>query len=282
MCIISGSVNKVAKTKLFVMPSKDGQRQLTVYTNAVDTPKENVMCLPVPYPHSVKFEKVPKKLFEQCKLSFPKKPTWSHPQTLSYSRSLSAEPIQIQSHGSYEVAIVPSLYEFHRVPGNFYVLSEEVKHFLFNSYPQDWGVLLCKLKEGVSDYEPFAYSHFIHNQSFFLPTKHYHKHESKNFNSGRSHFSSHADWDHELYLYYIPKQAGWKQGQGENRIEWEEVSKEFRIGPDYPLQQRIVQGSWHPNEDYFLSFLDLRARGAVNPVRGWFSSYSSRDFSMSF
>jgi hypothetical protein len=249
MCIISGSVNKVAKTKIFCMPSKDMNRQLTVYTNAVDTPKENVMCLPVPYPHTVKFEKVPKELFKQCKLSFPEEPKKTTTEyTLSWSRS---DYIQIQSHGSYEVASVPSLYEFHRVPGNFFVLSEEVKHFLFNSYPPDWGVLLCKLKEGATDYEPFAYSHDLHNQSLFLPTKHYHKHEDKDFITGRSYFPSHtdADWDHELYLSYTPTQKGWKQGKGENCIAWEEVSKEFRIGPDYPLQQQVVQGSWHPNED---------------------------------
>jgi hypothetical protein len=273
MCIISGSVNKVAKTKIFCMPSKDGQRQLTVYTNAVDTPKENVMCLPVPFPHTVKFEKVPKKLFEQCKLSFPEEPKKSTKDyTLSWSRSASLEsiPIKIESHGSYEVAIVPSLYDFHRVPGNFFVLSEEVKHFLFNSYPPEWGVLLCKLKEGTSDYEPFAYSHDLHNQSLFLPTKHYHKHENKDFISGRSYFPSssnhadwdlvgratkvnpisiHADWDHELYLSYTPKQDRWKQGKSENYIAWEDVSKGFRVGVDYALQQQIVQGSWHPNED---------------------------------
>jgi hypothetical protein len=260
MCIISHSVNKVAKTKIFGMPSKDGTRQLTVYTNAVDTPKANVMCLPVPFPESVKFEKVPKKLFDQCKLSFPEKPMWSRtPQNLTLSASRGVEPIKIQSHGSYEVAIVPSLYDFHRVPGNFYVLSEEVKHFLFNSYPPEWGVLLCKLKEGSSDYEPFAYSHDLHNESLFLPTKHYHTHEDKDFKAGRSYFPSqsiHADWDHEMYLCYTPKQKGWKTpkednwtNEEENFIEWNEVSSEFRMGPDYPLQQRIVQGSWHPNQD---------------------------------
>lgn len=252
MCIISGYVNKVAKTKIFCMPSKDGSRQLTVYTNVVDTPKENVMCLPVPFPETVKFEKVPKDLFKQCKLSFPEevKP-YSNANTLSWSRSASIEPIQIQSHGSYEVAIVPSLYDFHRVPGNFFVLSEEVKHFLFNNYAPEWGVLLCKLKEGASDYEPFAYSHAVHNQSLFLPTKHYHKHEDKDFVSGRSYFPSHttADWDHELYLCYISKQDSWKQNKGDNLIVWNEVSKEFRVCPEYPLQQQIVQGSWHLNKD---------------------------------
>lgn len=71
-----------------------------------------------------------------------------------------------------------------------------MKRFLFHNYPPDWGVLFCKLKEGVSDYESFAYSHEIHEDGLFLPTKHYHvgvKGEHR------------ADWDHDIYLLNIAK-----------------------------------------------------------------------------
>lgn len=57
MCIDSGPVTTVNGTKIFVMPSRDGRHQRTVYRNAINTSVENVMCLPVPNIGSVKLEK---------------------------------------------------------------------------------------------------------------------------------------------------------------------------------------------------------------------------------
>ena len=48
MCIILGEVHSVTQTKLFVLANKDKTRQMTFYSNAVNTPKENMMILPVP------------------------------------------------------------------------------------------------------------------------------------------------------------------------------------------------------------------------------------------
>ena len=242
MCIIDRPVNKVAKTKIFSMPCKEGKRQLTVYTNAVDTSTENIMCLPVPNPWSVHYESVPKELFEQCKKSFPDPP--QRPREVDYSWSylaisISDEPLTIENHGSYEVALVPSLYEFHRIPGTFVILTEDVKRFLFNNYPPDWGVLLCKLKEGVNDYEPFAYSHEIHEGTLFLPTKHYHV-DKKGGN--------HADWDHDIYLLYIAEEVGDVSEEG-NWIRWKEMPLQFRVGPDWCLRRIQKKGGWYPNED---------------------------------
>lgn len=245
MCIIDRPVNKVAKTKIFSMPCKEGKRQLTVYTNAVDTPSENIMCLPVPNPWSVSYESVPKELFEQCKKSFPDPPPPPIDYTASRMLSWSAkdEPLEIKSHGSYEVALVPSLYEFHRIPGTFIVLTEDVKRFLFNNYPPDWGVLLCKLKEGLNDYEPFAYSHDIDNNALFLPTKHYHV---------GSKGENHADWDHDIYLLYISEKIG-ESGNNENWIQWKEMPRQFRVGYDYALRRIQKKGGWYANEDMRIS-----------------------------
>ena len=70
MCVIDGPIARVAATKLFGCPTADKTRQLTVYSNAVDTPAENVMLLPVPHPDSVVLETVHKDLFEECENSF--------------------------------------------------------------------------------------------------------------------------------------------------------------------------------------------------------------------
>ena len=65
MSIISGPVLSVNSTKILCLPSHNGKRQLTVYSNFVATPSENAICLPVPTPHSVKFEYIPNDIFTQ-------------------------------------------------------------------------------------------------------------------------------------------------------------------------------------------------------------------------
>ena len=56
MCIISKEVNAVSKTKLFASLDDTGTRQLTVYSNQVDTDtSDNAMILPVPNPNTVEF-----------------------------------------------------------------------------------------------------------------------------------------------------------------------------------------------------------------------------------
>lgn len=247
MCIIDHVVKRVAKTKLFAMPSKDGTRQLTVYSNAVDTEHDsNVMCLPVPHPFSVTYESVPKEIFTQCKVSFPEKPKsidYTQGMWLS-ARDSSDTPLVVSSHGSYDVVLVPSLYDFHRIPGTFATLSTEVKRFLFTNYPPEWGVILCKLKKGSVDYEPFAYSHNMWENTLFFPTKHYHLHSSGD---------TKADWDHELYLCYVGEQKGWLLGEKENVLSWAKMPSAFRVGCDYRLQQKVQQGAFWKNEDIKVS-----------------------------
>ena len=55
MCIVSGAVNSVTKTNIYVSHNLSMTSQLTVYSNVVDTPEENTMILPVPNPDSIKF-----------------------------------------------------------------------------------------------------------------------------------------------------------------------------------------------------------------------------------
>jgi hypothetical protein len=176
MCIISGPVVSVNSTKIFAMPSKDGKRQITVYSNKVKTLENNAMLLPVPNPKSVKFEKVPADLFSQCKKSFE--------QSLDFALKgrggfISNNSLKIQSHGSYEVVIVPSIDDFHRVPKSFAEVTPEVIAFLKN-YNTDFGFLLCRLRAGSVDYEPFAYSHDLYNSKLFFPTKHFHLNDDRN------------------------------------------------------------------------------------------------------
>ncbi len=194
MCIISGPVLSVNNTKILVLPSRNRRRQLTVYRNAVDTPDSNMMCLPVPNPNTVKFEHVPKDIFKQCDNSFAKEYRQATLSARSWS-SGTRSALPVLSHGSYDVVLVPSMSDFDRIPSPFNTLTEDVITFLTQSYPPEFGIVLCRLKQGHSDYEPFAYSHDIQtNGKLFFPTKHYHV-ESSSHLSDINDNGDNNSWD---------------------------------------------------------------------------------------
>jgi hypothetical protein len=259
MCIISDSVKRVAATKLFGMPSLDNTRQLTVYTNTVDTAATNVMCLPVPSPDTVKFEKVPKDLFKQCDQSI-----------IKLQQERSGGPfmlccgergyLDVQSHGSYDVVVSPSMTDLDRVPSTFATLTPEVIQFLRTNYPGDFGVILCRLRIGSVNYEPFAYSHALVGSKLFLPTKHYHRHDDGDFVMGRSYNQSssiHADWDHEVYTMMTEPRVAHNVGpkripKPRNEIVWSAMPLAYRVGANAHVKLFEVKGSDIPNQD--LSF----------------------------
>jgi hypothetical protein len=255
MCIISDSVKHVAATKIFGMPSLDGSRQLTVYTNTVDTEAANVMCLPVPAPATIAFEKVPKGLFGQCKASIMK---------LQQERSFmlgcdEGGYLAVQSHGSYDVVVSPSMADLDRVSPSFSTLTTEVVKFLRSNYSGDYGVILCRLRPGPVNYEPFAYSHSLVGGKLFLPTKHYHSHNG-DFAMGRAYYSTSsndADWDHEVYTMMTEPRVSHNVGPNRvpkprNEINWSAMPLAFRVGADAHVKLFEVKGGDFPNQD--LSF----------------------------
>ena len=278
MCIISGPVLSVNSTKILALPSRNGKRQLTVYRNAVATPDSNAMCLPVPNPNSVKFETVPKDIFSQCASSFD----IVYPRGLTLSAgganfSAKGGALPVQSHGSYEVVLVPSMDDLERVPSHFTVLSSEVKEFLNASYPTNFGVLLCKLKQGSADYEPFAYSHDIQaNTQLFFPTKHYHVQNHSEHGATHDEEPGWAgafggsllgggqlmgvpgrkmpqlvntrfadDWDHEIYSAQTPTwchESSKKRMRNTNEINWSKMPNEFNFGESLVLRCKELVG----------------------------------------
>lgn len=269
MCIISGPVVSVASTKILVLPSKNRKRQLTVYKNEVATQNQNAMCLPVPNPHTVTFETVSKDIFKQCANSFSiarSSMIYEHAGAVSASFSIKKSYLPVVSHGSYDVVLVPSMNDIERIPPTFTTLSEEVIKFLKASYPETFGVVLCRLRQGKADYEPFAYSHDIQpNSQLFFPTKHFHNHnvtEEQRWDSifensllgGR--YSSRTlpqinnslfadDWDHEIYSAETPawchesKRKGMKKT---NEINWLEIPNDFQLGSSTSLRCKEIVG----------------------------------------
>lgn len=248
MCIIDGPVSDVNSTKLLAFPSKNHKRQITVYSNTVSTENQNIMCLPVPNPKSISFENVPKDIFDQCKKSFSR--------SRKYSSSLfltdSSVDIHILSHGSYDVIILNSINrtDIQRIPQSFGFLNENVIKFLESNYPINFGLILCKLKPGMVDYEPFGYSHDIYDNKLFFPTKHYHEHDNQLAPINIQYVT--ADWDHVIYSLLTPLSAHNHKSMlmlPTNEIDWNKMPQDFRVGKNISLRCMTIKGSNHENID---------------------------------
>lgn len=288
MCMLSWEISHVGKTQLFACPSLDGTRQLTVYSNVVDTPADNVMVLPVPFPESVKFETVHKELFRECTDSFPKSRGRGVSESL-YCDHKSRSELKIIDHGSYQVVLVPSLADLERVPSGFAAISEGLRDYIRTSYNPSYGVIVCKLKPGSINYEPFAYSHtlldsshisdssineisyFPSRKQLFLPTRHYHKHkgDSTRRSTGAVHplppifYESNRvvdDWDHDIYVMYPDWETIRKQHEfvetcvdrnysKTNSINWSKLPKDFQHDKEVPIGHFKYYGQG-TNKDY--------------------------------
>jgi hypothetical protein len=113
MCIIAGPVDNVSKTKIFVLPSYDKQRQMTFYSNAVASPMNNLMILPVPHPSSVRLHKVEyDNLFEDLSRSVSGSRGFSVATRNAY---YGREILDIIDHGSYLVSIAQSISDLSRL-----------------------------------------------------------------------------------------------------------------------------------------------------------------------
>jgi hypothetical protein len=286
MCIISGPVLSVKSTKIFCLPSKNGKRQLTIYRNDVDTSEMNMMCLPVPNVDTVKFENVSKHIFKQCKDSFDIMEPRGYLGGAMWGARSAAAKLEVQSHGSYDVVVVPTtrMEDFDRVPDEFNILSQDVKVFLQKNYSDSYGILLCKLKPGLVEYEPFAYSHEILGNHLFYPTKHFHvseqygrwrkeysnltiedNHEKADWDpSGRitrrgSPISIHADWDHELFSLLTDAsthESRKKVMKERNEIDWSDMPKEYQYSPRQQLRCKEIVGREYPNVDVEMKLED--------------------------
>ena len=259
MCIISGPIMTVRATKIYCQPSLDGSRQLVVYSNMVQTEATNLMVLPVPYPETVEFETVPREFWRQCRESFvpgvsAERSGWwvgtQGPEIPAY--------MEVLTHGSYEVALAHTVEDLGRLRPDFAHLDPGVLEFLatayggVQNYGKRYGFLVCRLKPGATEYEPFAYSHARRSSGdMFVPTMHFHRLAT---GGGEVEIAT-ADWDHEIYSLGTGPEANssrWDMPHDRNAIDWNEMPVKFRLGPGVPMRKLTRQGSGQ-NRDTWLS-----------------------------
>ena len=227
MCIILGNIQSVSKTNLFVLPNKDKTRQMTFYSNAVSTPNENMMILPVPGGHSVTLHTIQyTSLFHDLKKSVKRieeESSSGNMRSLSASASLQKpELLKVFDHGSYRVSIAPQIEDLSRLDSRLFPMTPELFEFFRSHYTREFGYLCCVLKPGLKQYEPLCYSHPLHSSGrMFVPTLHYHVHDD--------HIETdHADWDHLIYSVGTEERAnrGFTSNYS-NSLDWSSFPKEF-------------------------------------------------------
>ena len=124
MCMISGAIEEVSDTKIFIALNKLKNRQFTVYANLIENllPK-NGMVIPVPNPQSVTFHDLSTyvNFFGDCGKSFYTNVTRSkgiyfNSYSMDDSLSLnSSKPLEVFNVGSYRVSFAKNVGEIKRI-----------------------------------------------------------------------------------------------------------------------------------------------------------------------
>jgi hypothetical protein len=257
MCIFNGKVIRVSNTQILVTYSTDGKRQLTVYSNKVNTADGNAMILPVPHAASVQFHDLSgyPTLFEDCDDCFSsvvrrslQAAGWG--MTDSYnSRNL----LRVHDVGSYRASIVPSFDDFDRLDASVFTLSPAIGDVLRQTYGSEFGYIVCMLRGGNHTYHPFAYSHNVLGSTLFVPTLHEHGHVTGDV--GFQAAASEPDWDHTIYSFGTDQRwhdrRSWTQ-----KLESALSMDKLPTGFDYRIDRmnRMSITGNYPNKDLYMSF----------------------------
>ena len=244
MCILSHAAVSVAQTHLYVSPSANGTRQLTVYENAVNTPTHNAMILPIPHPASVEFHNMSDhpEFFHHLERQF-------HRIVYPLRASIGGRsPLPVATVGSYRVTVVPTAADFSLIDSAEFSIPASVQAHLAARYgPHGYGFLVCRLKKGSHRYHPFAYSHAVQEPGhLFVPTYHLH--------DGRP--SAFAYWEHTIYSPLPPLDSTDEDGAVFRPHEtnlWAAIPEAYRWAAAVPLSRWSKQDLWE-NDDLYVPF----------------------------
>lgn len=180
MCIFTGPVRSVHKTRIIVSPLP-ANRQLIVYENHVEQSGKNAMVLPVPSGqeiHLIDLSKYRGNVWNDCESLFPPpSPDYGEFELASFGSfgaSTKAPPLPVQRVGGYSCTIVPTLEDFARVSKDVFYLPPDIEAILKEHYPHGFSFVVC-LFDGNVRAHPIAYSSArLSNGHLFVPTRHAH------------------------------------------------------------------------------------------------------------
>jgi hypothetical protein len=203
------------------------------------------MILPVPYTTSVRFHDLSKyaDLFEDCERDFMKRATRG--LAMNASQSFDATPLPVFDVGSYRVSLAHNLADLDRVDPSVFVMNPECSSMLRHTYPESqWGFIICQLRPGNHKYHPFAWSHALLPNGYFIPTKHFHKAVGPHITVDPSMAD---DWSHTIYIYNGVRQGYPKYAwNGQSHVQ--SAKLQFPLGPVKNFERVDITGT-HPNID---------------------------------
>jgi Putative zinc finger in N-recognin (UBR box) len=220
MCIFSGPVESVSKTKILVAPISK-ETQLTVYANQVHLNDNNPAAMILPFPNPtgrsdgvamVDMTEFKDGFFKLVDRAFPEEFSWQNSDLESVgARGYSTKSLQVFDCGSYQYSVSPTYGDLDRIQSNVFHLDPSVHALLGTHYGSGYGFLVCILKKSGS-YSPIAYTSPIINGKLFVPTRHEHGSSHRHQRPWLGHSMREPiyatvnageladDWDHDLYV----------------------------------------------------------------------------------
>lgn len=218
MCIFSGFVEDVSKTKLCCAPYEvegGGKRCMIFYQNNVIIGEDGgvAMILPVPNGESIQLHPVASKFPN----FFRNLQTILTSEDSEYGRSLGddVEMLKVERIGTYDVSVSHSFEELIRLNFEAFRLDESVLDVIRGKYPSSFGYVVCRMVQTVISPHPIVYSHRVDDDGeMFVPTFHHHMHKS---GDGARHV---VDWEHTIYVFGADRRRLMPQFSRENRREY--------------------------------------------------------------
>ena len=202
MCIFSGSVERVADTRIFARRAENG-RQVLVYQMRYAARRPVAMILPIPVSRQtgsgplVQFVSLKHyaDFFEDMNRAFPVPPSSMPPGAVSASAPQRAGVLRVENIGDFVASFVPTIADFRRLDKRF-VLPEKT----WAKIPAyaDYGFAVFQLKAAPNagqSVHPMAFSFASRSaHSLFFPTVHIHDEQVHPYEK----------FDHQLFYQMEP------------------------------------------------------------------------------
>jgi hypothetical protein len=246
MCCFSGSVERVANTRIFVRASAEN-RQYLVYQMEFSAAQDLAMILPLPVPtgtpeRAVRFinlEAYPQ-FFADMRSDFPNLERTR--STNSFGPVAASAPLEVVNVGSFDASFVPSRKDFSRLDARF-----RLPDGVWDNLPQygAYGFAVFKLKKTAQTVHPMAFEFPRADPAhLFFPTVHIH--------DGQVH--PQATFDHALYCQGADGAKplkGWRESQRLTRQFMDIDRAHGVLAPDSHCYLKRLSGS-QPNLDILL------------------------------
>jgi hypothetical protein len=263
MCMISGKIEKVNNTKIFAA-NIGNHKQLTVYSNDVqlsNTQKPVAMILPYPKSKTpvqvIETNSLDNGFFHDMNACFPS----SEGMTLTFGRGKilksATDYLPVLRSGNYQYSLAHSTQDLNRINPDVFRITGPLQSLLQDYENNHFAFIVCIIDSSAA-YSPFAYITGIVNAQIFVPTKHYHEHETSSSGFGLlsdvyqwgSSGAYSDDWDHSIYLL--------NTGQTGNALQSFQNKKRYSFADylsPYPTEKmhKITMIGRHPNNDVVVS-----------------------------